>query len=265
MRQYAFNVPSYCYVLVANKMMTDRAFISNKGTPYIFPLYLYPEEAEQTNLLNAKDTPTRTPNLDLNIVADIAKGIGLTFTNEKTAEAGTFAPIDILDYIYAVLHSPTYRETYKEFLKIDFPRVPYPRDADTFWQLVALGGELRQIHLLESPKLAAQSKALGLGYPMAGDNQVTRKMTKTSIGFEPDEADSSIGKVWLNDTQYFTNVPLVAWEFYIGGYQPAQKWLKDRQERTLDVNDVRHYMNIIAALSLTHELMQQIDTIDVIG
>lgn len=257
--------------VLLNKNISNRDYITNHT--YNFPLYLYPnpEEAEQTNLLEANnqdtpaDTPKRVPNLDLEIVADIAKGIDLTFTNEKEATAGTFAPIDIFDYIYAVLHSPTYRETYKEFLKIDFPRVPYPRDADTFWQLVALGGELRQIHLLESPKLAAEIKALSLGYPMAGDNQVTRKMTKTSIGFEPDEADSSIGKVWLNDTQYFTNVPLVAWEFYIGGYQPAQKWLKDRQERTLDVNDVRHYMNIIAALSLTHELMQQIDTIDVIG
>ena len=240
-----------------------------RGGGLAFPLYLYPEDEEytQTKLLESKaeDTPTRTPNLNPTIVADIVKGIGLSFTNEKTAEAGTFAPIDILDYIYAVLHSPTYRETYKEFLKIDFPRVPYPSDADNFWQLVALGGELRQIHLLESPKLAAQIKALGLGYPMAGANQVTRKMTKTSIGFEPDEADSNIGKVWLNDTQYFTNVPLVAWEFYIGGYQPAQKWLKDRQGRTLDINDVRHYMNIIAALSLTHELMQQIDNIDVVG
>ena len=231
----------------------------------LFPLYLYHEEDNQTELLGAQETPSRTPNFDPEIVAAIAKAIGLTFTNEKSDEAGTFAPIDTLDYIYAVLHSPTYRETYKEFLKIDFPRVPYPSDADTFWQLVALGGELRQIHLLESPKLAAQIKALSLGYPIGGDNSVTRKMTKTSVGFEPDEADTSIGKVWLNNTQYFTNVPLVAWEFYIGGYQPAQKWLKDRREHTLDHHDIKHYLNIVASLSLTNELMQQIDKINVVG
>lgn len=195
---------------------------------------------------------------------DVAKGVGLTFTAERSDEACTFASIDILYYIYGVLHSPTYRETYKEFLSIDFPRVPYPSDAENFWQLVAFGGELRQIHLLESPKLAAQIKVLSLGYPMSGDNTVTRKMTKTSMGFEPDEADSSIGKVWINDTQYFSNVPLIAWEFYIGGYQPAQKWLKDRRERTLDHNDIKHYMNIIAALSLTADIMQQIDAIDVV-
>lgn len=236
---------------------------------YQFILYVYPdhEEDTQNELLEAKEKakPTRTPNLNPEIVADIAKAIGLTFTNEKEATAGTFAPIDILDYIYAVLHSPTYRETYKEFLKIDFPRVPYPSDADTFWQLVALGGELRQIHLLESPKLAAQIKALSLGYPMAGNNAITRKLTEKSGDFRVDERDSSIGKVWINDDQYFSNVPLVAWDFYIGGYQPAQKWLKDRRERTLDHHDIKHYLNIIASLSLTNELMQQIDNINVVG
>ena len=234
----------------------------------IFPLYLYPEEDTQTELLDAKETPTETPkrvpNLDPKIVADIASAIGLTFTAEKTDEAGTFAPIDILDYIYAVLHSPTYRETYKEFLKIDFPRVPYPSDVETFWQLVALGGELRQIHLLESPQLKAQIKTLNLAYPKQGDNSVTRKMTTASIDFELNEGSATVGKVWINDEQYFDNVPLIAWEFYIGGYQPAQKWLKDRRERSLDHNDVAHYMNIIAALSLTDSLMQQIDAIDVV-
>ncbi len=269
---YILNFPKIVKVdwghVLISKFLSSAISLDINGT-YFAPLYLYSDTEEniQNALLESesKDKSARAPNLDLEIVADIAKAIGLTFTNEKEETAGTFAPIDILDYIYAVLHSPTYRETYKEFLKIDFPRVPYPSDADSFWQLVVLGSELRQIHLLESSRLAEQIKALSLGYPMAGDNAVTRKMTTTSIGFEPEEADSSIGKVWLNDTQYFTNVPLVAWEFYIGGYQPAQKWLKDRRERTLDHNDIKHYMNIIAALSLTADIMQQIDAIDVVG
>ncbi len=256
-------------IQVDNKIIDNRYHTSYKGIPQQAPLYLYTEEENtQTELLDAKetstDTPKRVPNLDPEIVADIASAIGLTFTAEKTDVAGTFAPIDILDYIYAVLHSPTYRETYKEFLKIDFPRVPYPSDVETFWQLVALGGELRQIHLLESPQLKAQIKTLNLAYPKQGDNSVTRKMTTASIGFELNEGSETIGKVWINDEQYFDNVPLIAWEFYIGGYQPAQKWLKDRRERSLDHNDVAHYMNIIAALSLTDSLMQQIDAIDVV-
>ena len=264
-------IDNWEHISITNKIADDsRVSNRTKERGYILPLYIYPESVEentQEELIesNNQNEIVRTPNLDPKIVADIAKAIGLTFTAEKSNEAGTFAPIDILDYIYAVLHGPTYRETYKEFLKIDFPRVPYPSNAETFWQLVALGSDLRQIHLLESPKLGVHIKALGLGYPMAGDNCVTRKMSKNSIGFEPDETDCSIGKVWINDTQYFTNVPLIAWEFYIGGYQPAQKWLKDRQGRTLNMSDVKHYMNIIAALSSTTDIMQQIDAIDVVG
>lgn len=230
------------------------------------PLYTYEEEQiklEHTDL--GVKSSLRIPNLKKSIIEVISEKIAINFTNEKSDVEDTFAPIDILDYIYAVLYSPTYRETYKEFLKVDFPRVPYPKDAEQFWQLVELGGQLRQVHLLESPKLAEKAKALGISYPKGGNNEVTRKMTKSSIGFEPSEDDDATGKVWINDEQYFDNVPLVAWEFYIGGYQPAQKWLKDRNGRTLNMSDIKHYMNVIAALSLTNELMQKIDEINVIN
>ena len=89
---------------------------------------------------------------------------------ESRREEHEFAQIDTLDYIYAVLHSLSYREKYKEFLTIDFPRVPYPEDAATFWQPVALGAELRQIHLLES----AVVKNPITGFPIGGDNIVTK-------------------------------------------------------------------------------------------
>src|SRR5690554_2173672 len=170
---------------------------------------------------------------------------------------GEFAPIDLLDYIYAVLHSPTYREKYKEFLKIDFPRVPYPKDAATFWQLVQLGGEIRQIHLLES----ATVENYITQYPVDGDNVVRRRITKNSPGFVP--TSNGLGKVYINDEQYFDNVPEVAWEFYIGGYQPAQKWLKDRTDRTLEFDDILHYQKIIVALSETDRLMKEIDEVEI--
>ena len=221
---------------------------------YSLPLYLYPE----TNGQQTFDQSTeRKPNLNLEIVNEIAEKLGLTFTNEKEDTAGTFAPIDILDYIYAVLHSPTYREKYKEFLKIDFPRVPYPKDAVTFWQLVKLGSEIRQIHLLESPKVEEYITQ----YPVDGDNVVSRKITKSSPGYVAN--NDSHGKVYINETQYFDKVPLVAWEFYIGGYQPAQKWLKDRKERTLEFDDILHYQKIIVALSETDRLMKEIDKIEI--
>ena len=162
----------------------------------------------------------------------------------------SFAPIDILDYIYAVLHSPRYREKYKDFLKIDFPRVPYPKDVATFWQLVKLGTQIRQIHLLESPIVEQYSTQ----YPIDGNNLVTKPIFINSSTFQ--------GKVYINNTQYFDNVPLAAWDFYIGGYQPAQKWLKDRKERTLELEDIFHYQKIIVALIETNKLMAEINKID---
>src|SRR5690606_16350719 len=169
-----------------------------------------------------------------------------------------FTPIDLLDYIYAVLHSPTYREKYKEFLKIDFPRIPYPKDQETFWALVNLGGEIREIHLLESPIVEQYITQ----YPIDGDNVVSKPRFVTSSAVEKHVTSSAVekhvtssavekshGKVYINDTQYFDNVPQVAWEFYIGGYQPAQKWLKDRKDRKLEFDDILHYQKIIVALS----------------
>jgi len=214
----------------------------------VFPLYLYPKTTDQQSI---EQTSGRTPNLNTEIVNKIASELGLTFTSEKGNVEKTFAPVDLLDYIYAVLHSPTYREKYKEFLKIDFPRVPYPKDAATFWQLVKLGGEIRQIHLLES---AIVEKYI-TQYPVDGDNTVLKPH------FVAAETNLNKGKVYINDTQYFDNVPIVAWNFYIGGYQPAQKWLKDRKERKLEFEDILHYQKIIVALNETDRLMKEIDQI----
>lgn len=213
------------------------------GSAPIFPLYIYPVISGQQTI---EQTIERVPNLNQKIVNQIAEKLSITFTNEKESTENTFAPIDILDYIYAVLHSPTYRSTYNEFLKIDFPRVPYPKDKDTFWQLVKLGGEIRQVHLLESPVVENYITQ----YPIDGNNVVGKTKFQN-------------GKVYINETQYFDNVPQVAWDFYIGGYQPAQKWLKDRKDRKLEFDDILHYQKIIVALSETDRLMKEIDKIEV--
>ncbi|MBU4268124.1 MAG: N-6 DNA methylase [Acidobacteria bacterium] len=212
-----------------------------RGGVNLFPLYLYPETNGQQNI---EQTIVRTSNLNSEIVQKIAENLGLNFTNEKETTEGSFAPIDILDYIYAALHSPTYRKKYKEFLKTDFPRVPYPENADTFWKLVKLGGEIRQIHLLESPAV----NKLITTYPVNGNNKVAKIMFES-------------GKVWINDSQYFDKVPQIAWEFYIGGYQPSQKWLKDRKSRELNFEDILHYQKIIVALTETDRIMKEIDKV----
>ena len=238
-------VGDWRYVFIANKIgefnLTGTA--GRFGSGNYFPLYLYPESSNQ---INTDGQQLRTPNLNRAIVDKIAESIALTFTPEKEETTGTFAPIDILDYIYSVLHSPSYREKYKEFLKIDFPRVPYPKDQQSFRQLVALGSELRQLHLLESPTVDQRLTT----YPVSGDNMVGK------LHYQD-------GKVYINETQYFDGVPSIAWEFYIGGYQPAQKWLKDRKGRELSFEDVRHYQRIIVALTETERIMGEIDDVGV--
>jgi predicted helicase len=223
----------------------ESSFVSNRTSEItsFFPLYLYQGQSGQTGF---------APNLDMETVKKIAAGIGLAFNAGAGAfqkgNKSHFTPIDLLDYIYAVLHSPSYREKYREFLKIDFPRVPYPADAAEFRRLAKLGEELRLLHLMEHPAL---DKPI-TGYPVGGSDTVEK------LRWEPDK-NGSTGRAWINGTQYFDRVPLVAWEFYIGGYQPAQKWLKDRKGRRLAFEDIEHYQKIITALEKTDEIMRSID------
>ena len=267
---------NHCFL---SKELTEAIFLSSKtaSNAMILPLYIYPETNAQQTLNHETEETTyapqgRTPNLNKEIIEKIAEYLGLEFVPDhellkEPQRDKYFTPLDLLDYIYAVLHSPIYRDTYKEFLKIDFPRVPYPgpltpkvgikETQEKFWQLVKLGGEIRQLHLLESPILDNYITS----YPISGNNEVTRKMTNKNIGFELTNKEAETGKVWINDEQYFDNVPLVAWEFYIGGYQPAQKWLKDRKMRVLGFEDIIHYQKMIVALTETDRLMKEIDEV----
>ena len=208
---------SFNRVFIA-KNIADIHAISDQT--YVFPIYLY----SANNL--------KEPNLHAGIVNKIENIVG-----EVTPE-------NILDYIYAVLHSPDYREKYKEFLKIDFPRVPYPKNKETFTALAQLGTELRLLHLMESPKL----NKLITTYPVEGSNKVEQVSYQNM-------------KVFINKEQYFGNVSETAWNFYIGGYQPAQKWLKDRKGRILGNSELEHYQKIIVALTETDRLMKEIDRI----
>lgn len=202
-----------------SKMVTDRhALDSAADSMHVFPLYLY------------NGGISKIPNLNKDVISSFENIVG------------KITPEDIFDYIYASLHSASYREKYKEFLKIDFPRVPYPKDKKQFEGLVTLGRELREIHLLESPKVSEFITT----YPVSGSNIVEK------ISYKNDN-------VYINAEQYFGDVPEVAWNFYIGGYQPAQKWLKDRKGRELSNNDIEHYQKIIVALTETDRIMKEID------
>jgi hypothetical protein len=120
---------------------------------------------------------------------------------------------------------------------------------------VQLGAKLRQLHLLRDPALGRPIT----GFPHAGSNQVTRKMSNKSIGWDPQ--GNGLGRVWINDEQCFDGVPEAAWTFYMGGYQPAQKWLKDRLGRRLSFADLQHYQRMIVSLTNTPQLMVEIDAL----
>ena len=158
---------------------------------------------------------------------------------------------DILNYIYAVFHSPTYRQRYAEFLKIDFPRVPMTASPELFRKLCILGKELVALHLLESPKVSEHS----VSFPEPGDNMVEKGYPKF-VFYEEEKT----GYVYINKTQYFKGIPKEVWEFHVGGYQVCEKWLKDRRGRKLSsYEDRTHYQKVVVALKETIRLMGEID------
>lgn len=222
--------------------------ISNKTkeTNYIFPLYLYPTntptlfDTEPTNSPNG-----RRPNLAPEFIKEISAKLELEFISDgKGDEKKTFGPEDIFNYIYAVFHSPQYRQRYAEFLKIDFPRVPLTSDKELFWELVKKGDRLVQLHLMKATGKEISS------YPVAGSNLV-----------EQVKYNENKQQILINSDQYFAGIPPQIWNFYIGGYQVCQKWLKDRKGRHLSYDDLEHYQQIISILGESIAIMETIDII----
>ena len=207
----------------------------------VFPLYLYPTKT----ILKESDFNTRRPNLAPEFINELSQKLGLEFFPDgKGDRVKTFAPEDIFNYIYATFHSPTYRQRYAEFLKIDFPRVPLTSNKQLFWELATKGDKLVQLHLMKEIGIEISN------YPIDGSNLV-----------EQVKYNDTQQQIWINDQQYFANIPNHIWNFYIGGYQVCQKWLKDRKGRELSFDDLVHYQNIISILGETIEIMNDIDQI----
>lgn len=224
---------------VTNKPLGQHCILDPREGSYATPLYLYFDNLGEEE---------RIVNFNKDIYDSIAKGLNYlpcyddnVLVDPTSEYNGVLYPQDLFDYIYAVLHSPSYRERYKEFLKIDFPRIPYPTDWEKFRDLAEKGEELRQLHLMED-----LPHSTGVSFPIGGTLQVDCYRWEQN-------------RVYINSEQYFEGVPESAWNFYIGGYQPAQKWLKDRKDMTLSFEDVKHYQQIIYVLQQTERLMNEID------
>ena len=213
-----------------------------RGGIYLFPMFTYDEMG------------FCLPNFSHEILKAIEQNIGLHLQDadaEERAEEG-FLAVDLIDYIYAVLHSTTYRDTYHDFLQNDFPTIPYPTSADYFFRMAELGKTLRELHQLKG----ITQKDFITTYPVAAqkDNNITRirKFEETSEG---------VGRVWINKEQYFDGVPTEAWNMIIAGYQPLDKWLKDRKDKHLTGDELLHYQKIVVALDKTIRTQERIDEI----
>lgn len=242
-RQFPSN-PAYFYV---TKYLSADGLIrsDNKGGESFFPLYI-DHENKQSSLISHTN---RTPNINISVLKLLLRNIGdyewvEDHKDKSETDTDIVSPIDVLDYAYSILYSNSYRQKFQDFLKSDFPYILVPSNKDYFWKLVNLGRKLRKIHLLDNQQMSGFKTE----FPITGDNMISKLEYKD-------------GKVFINESQYFGNVPKNAWEFYIGSYLPAQKWLKDRKGNVLTFRDIDHYQKLIAALEETEKLMREIDEV----
>ncbi len=218
---------------VTNVMIEFGVMATRPGnTAPLFPLYLYPDP-------NQKKIMGHSPRKEPNIKPELIKSLTETYGKEPTPE-------EIFYYIYGVLYSNTYRTKYAEFLKIDFPRVPFTGDYELFNRMGECGRRLVDLHLMRSSEL---------DYPIAkfqgiGDN-VVEKVRYVEEG----------GRIYINKIQYFEGVEKEVWEYQIGGYQVLDKWLKSHKGRELTLEDIKHYCRVVTALKKTIEVQMKVDEI----
>jgi hypothetical protein len=247
MRQVFQDFNLYSHIGVSNHIIDERTFYSNRGGTYLFTLYRAGNDPSQGSFFSEK---SRETNLDPKFVESISSEL---YKNNQSKNNTSKAPTpeDIFYYMFAVFSSTGYRTRYKEFLKIDYPRLPITRDHNLFEKLFRLGAELSVIQLMNSPIL---------------DNPMT-----TVVGgeFRIEQASYSDSTIWIDKSKKtgFSSVPKKIWEFSIGGYQVCHKWLKDRGPkkgqpgRTLTKEEIAHYQKVIVAISETIRIMAEIDEV----
>jgi predicted helicase len=248
--------PSYEFSTLLTNILTDQCVVGNKsagaGISYIAPLYVYHAQKERKKnsiiqlLMFEPEVEYETilSNISLEVRTMLAKNYKIPFLNPLDIDKKFkgFGSKDIFYYIYAILYSNTYRKKYAEFLKMDFPRIPFTKNYKLFIQLGKFGKQLGDLHLLKSEELDNSE----MNFSPKGSNLVEKLI------YEND-------KVWINKVQFFDGVSEEVWQYQIGGYQVCEKWLKDRKERTLTLEEIQTYCKIVTALSKTIELQNEID------
>ena len=222
--------------LVTNEI-TDKTILSSKDNANVFPLYLFNDHVIGDQI---------AVNLNPEILKPFEVKLGCIINKSGTEKDESFKPIDFLDYVYSVLYSPSYNKKFSDLLMSDFPKIPFPDDNDMFWQFVYQGRRLRKIHLMVSDEISEKEYNFGGD----GDNVV-------------EKAVFSNGTIRINKKQSFSFVDEEIWNAYVGGYQPLQKWMKDRKGMVLSDHDIVHYRKMIHAIHLTLTIMEELDSIKV--
>jgi len=223
----------YSWVYCTNTLIGHGVYYNgNQSTEYIFPLYLYPD-TDKKDLFTDKKGIKKQPNISSKILLAFSE----VFKKEPTPE-------EIFYYIYGVLYSNIYRTKYAEFLRTDFPRIPFTKNYKIFSKMGEFGKELVDLHLLKSKEIDPPI----VKFKGKGENRVEKAIYKE-------------GKVSVNKDQYFDGVSEEIWKYQIGGYQLCDKWLKDRKGRVLSLDDIKHYCKVVTAIGKTIEVQKAIDEI----
>ena len=222
------------YIFVSELMISDGVIRSdNKGGESLFPLYIY-HSAEKESLLNdEKMLHERKPNINQKLFSKLSE----IYKKE-------LIPEEIFYYIYAILYSNIYRTKYADFLRIDFPRIPFTKNHKVFTKMVDLGKILVELHLLKSDELNLPVAKL----EGKGENLVQK------VRYEHN-------RVFINKVQYFDGIKPQVWSYQIGGYQVCNKWLKDKKGRMLSLDEIKQYCRIVTAIEKTIEIQTKIDEI----
>lgn len=249
------------HIIVTSNIIESRITLSNKGIAYLFPLYLYHQKKEkkknpiiQLMIFEPEESyDIILPNINKELIKELSsihKAIFLYPLDSPKKHGREFGSKKIFYYVYAILYSNIYRSKYAEFLKMDFPRLPFTKNFNLFIKLAELGEKLSDIHLLKFEELNNTIAA----FPIEGSNKVEKVKYENEM-----EHPDSIGKVWINNKQFFDGVKKEVWQYQIGGYQVCEKWLKERKGRKLTLDEINTYFKIVTALSKTIELQNEID------
>lgn len=246
-------------IVFCSEHVTD-CNLYRRGGNNLFPLYLYPDGNAHWSLFEHHNT--RRPNFSSAFTRHVEQHLGLQFIPDGRGDLiATVGPEDIFHAVYAILHSPTYRTRYAEFLRRDFPHVPIPSDLAVFAALAAKGAALVDLHLVRLPGRGGVGGRGGAAILVKPGEQGITQQGVTTTPIAQVSYDAQRGRVFIAPECFFAGIEPELWEMPIGGYFPLQKWLSDRKDRTLSFDDALHYMRIALALRETRRLMGEIDEV----